>query len=82
MAREYTFSAAYSVTVLEYLPGDVDKDRQIDKEDVMQLLWHISFPELFPIEVPADFTGDGSVDKDDVLQLLWHISFPELFPLM
>ena len=75
-------TAEYSVAVVDYLPGDVDKSREINKEDVMQLLWHISFPELFPIEVPADFTGDGAVNKDDVMQLLWHISFPELFPLM
>lgn len=75
-------SVDYVVTVVEYLPGDVDKNREIDKEDVLQLLWHISFPELFPIEVPADFTGDGKIDREDVLQLLWHVSFPELFPLM
>lgn len=75
-------SASYPVTVLDYLPGDIDMDRDVDKEDVMQLLWHISFPDMFPIEVPADFTGDGKVDKEDVLQLLWHVSFPDMFPLM
>ena len=75
-------STGYTVTVVEYLPGDVDKNREIDKEDVLQLLWHISFPEMFPIEVPADYTGDGAVDKEDVLQLLWYLSFPEMFPLM
>ena len=75
-------STGYSVTVVEYLPGDVDKNREINKADVLQLLWHISFPELFPIEVPADYTGDSEVDKEDVLQLLWHVSFPEMFPLM
>jgi hypothetical protein len=48
----------------------------------MQLLWHISFPDMFPIDAPADFTGDGIVDKADVMQLLWHISFPDMFPLM
>jgi len=74
-------SAAYSVSVLDYYPGDIDRNRQVDREDVMQLLWHISFPELFPLEVPADFTGDDVVDRADVMQLLWHISFPEMFPL-
>ena len=47
----------------------------------MQLLWHVSFPELYPILIPADYTGDGRVDKEDVMQLLWHVSFPELYPL-
>ena len=75
-------SANYTVTVVDFLPGDIDRSRVINKEDVMQLLWHISFPDMFPIDVPADFTGDGRVDKDDVMQLLWHISFPDMFPLM
>ena len=47
----------------------------------MLLLWHISFPDKFPITVPADFTNDGKLDRDDVMQLLWHISFPDKFPL-
>ena len=75
-------STSYLVQVLEYLPGDIDLNLVVDKEDVMQLLWHISFPDMFPIEVPADFTGDGVLDKEDVMQLLWHVSFPDMFPLM
>lgn len=75
-------SVDYVVTVVDFLPGDIDRSRVINKEDVMQLLWHISFPDMFPIDVPADFTGDGRVDKDDVMQLLWHVSFPDMFPLM
>ena len=68
--------------VLDCIPGDIDLNLTVDKEDVMQLLWHISFPDMFPIDAPADFTGDGIVDKADVMQLLWHISFPDMFPLM
>ena len=76
------FSTAYTVQVLDCIPGDIDLNLTVDKEDVMQLLWHISFPDMFPINAPADFTGDGMVDKADVMQLLWHISFPDMFPLM
>lgn len=76
------FSTSYQVQVLDCLPGDIDLDLDVDKDDVMQLLWHISFPDMFPIDVPADFTGDGAVDKADVMQLLWHVSFPDMFPLM
>ena len=42
----------------------------------------LSFPDMFPIDVPADFTGDNKVDQADVMQLLWHVSFPDMFPLM
>ena len=70
------------VSVVDFVPGDIDRDKNINKEDVMQLLWHISFPDMFPIDVPADFTGDNKVDQADVMQLLWHVSFPDMFPLM
>ena len=71
----------YTVTVLENLPGDMDENLLVDKEDVMALLWHVSFPELYPVNAITDFTGDGITDKEDVMALLWHVSFPDLYPL-
>lgn len=69
------------VQVIDHVPGDLDGNRQVNRDDVMQLLWHITFPELYPVEVPADFTSDGKVDRDDVMQLLWHVTFPDMFPI-
>ena len=63
------------------IPGDIDGNRQVNSDDVVQLLLHISMPDLFPITVNADYTGDGKVTSDDVVQLLLHISMPDLFPL-
>jgi uncharacterized repeat protein (TIGR02543 family) len=74
-------TAVYDVEIVTHFPGDIDLNKTVDRDDVMKLLWHITFPEQFPIEVPADFTGDGKVDRDDVMQLLWHITFPDMFPL-
>ncbi len=74
-------SLVWTLEILQYLPGDIDMNMVVDKEDVMALLWHITFPEENPIEVPADFTGDGKVNKDDVMQLLWHITFPDMYPI-
>ena len=71
----------YDVQVIDHIPGDMDGNRIVDRDDVMQLLWHITFPELYPLDVPADFAFDGKLDRDDVMQLLWHVTFPELFPL-
>ena len=67
--------------MLDHVPGDMDGNRLVDRDDVMQLLWHITFPDMYPLDVPADFTADGKLDRDDVMQLLWHITFPELYPL-
>ena len=74
-------TVSYDVQIMTYIPGDIDLDRMVNRDDVMQLLWHISFPDKFPITVPADFKDDGKVNRDDVMQLLWHISFPDKFPL-
>jgi len=53
----------------------------VNRDDVVQLLLHVSMPEAFPLQVPADFTGDEIVNRDDVVQLLLHVSMPEAFPL-
>ena len=71
----------FAVEVRAYREGDIDQNRVVDRDDVMLLLWHISFPKEFPITIPADFNQDGAVNRDDVMQLLWHITFPEQFPL-
>ena len=74
-------SVSYDVEIVTHLPGDINMDRAVNRDDVMELLWHINFPQQFPIVVPADFTGDGKVNRDDVMHLLWYITFPEMFPL-
>lgn len=74
-------TATFDVEVVTYLPGDINLDNRVNRDDVMALLWHITFPEQFPISAPGDFTGDSKVNRDDVMQLLWHITFPEMFPL-
>ena len=74
-------TVTYDVQISAHTPGDIDLNGQKNRDDVMLLLWHISFPDRFPITVPADFTNDDTVDRDDVMALLWHISFPDKFPL-
>ena len=64
-----------------YIPGDIDCNMLVNRDDVVQLLLHVSMPSAFPIEVSADFTGDGTVNRDDVVQLLLHVSMPDAFPL-
>lgn len=65
----------------EHIPGDLDGNEVVNSDDVIQLLLHISLPDIFPILTDADYTHDGVVNSDDVIQLLLHISLPDLFPL-
>ncbi len=74
-------SAAYEVRRVPYIPGDFNEDRFVNRDDVMYLLWSLSFPEQFPVSIPADYNEDSYVNRDDVMHLLWHLSFPEQFPL-
>ena len=69
------------VTIEGAIPGDIDGNGQVNRDDVIALLLHVSMPQSFPIFVPADFNGDGIVTRDDVIQLLLHISMPDAFPL-
>ena len=62
-------------------PGDVDLDGNVDVDDVLALLWHVLFPNDYPIEVDADFDCNENTDVDDVLTLLWHVLFPNEYPL-
>lgn len=64
-----------------YIPGDIDGNGQVNRDDVVALLLHVSMPEAFPITIPADYNGDGLVTRDDVIQLLLHVSMPDAFPL-
>ncbi len=64
-----------------YILGDFTGDGKVDNADVEYLLWHILFPDMYPITGRGDFTGDGKVDNADVEYLLWHILFPDMYPL-
>ena len=61
--------------------GYFDMDGKVDVDDVLALLWHVLFPDDYPIEVDADFDGNDTTDVDDVLTLLWYVLFPEDYPL-
>ena len=70
-----------STTAPEGLPGDINGDGTVNREDVIQLLLYVSAPGLIELNVPADFNGDGKVTRDDVIALLLHVSSGGSLPL-
>lgn len=63
------------------IPGDVNGDDAVTKDDAIYLLRYVLFPDKYPLEADGDIDVDGDVDKDDAIYLLRHVLFPEKYPL-
>lgn len=61
--------------------GDFTDDGAVTREDVIELLLHVSMPDVFPLRYCADFTDDQAVTREDVVELLLHVSMPGTFPV-
>jgi hypothetical protein len=73
-----TYTAQFE---LSFRRGDVNHDGVVAENDGIYLLWHIFFPEDYPVYVQNDFDGDGAVTEADGIYLLWYVFFPEDYPL-
>ena len=77
----YTGTVECKYTVVDAIPGDIDGDGEVTRNDVICLLLHVTMPGRFPIDAEADFNGDGQVTREDVIRLLLHVTMPGRFPL-
>ena len=64
------------------LPGDMNGDSIINKDDAIYLLRHVVFPDRYPVTIDADINADNFVNKDDAIYLLRHVVFPDRYPLI
>ena len=64
------------------LPGDMNGDSIVNKDDAIYLLLHVVFPDDHPITAEADLNADNTVNKDDAIYLLLHVVFPDDYPLI
>lgn len=65
----------------EALAGDLTGDDEVSYADVQYFLWHILFPDCFPITGNPDYTRDGEINSMDAAYLLWYLTLPEKYPL-
>ncbi|MBE7001717.1 MAG: hypothetical protein E7421_03330 [Ruminococcaceae bacterium] len=65
----------------EFVRGDIDGDSQVNRNDVISLLLHVTMPNRFPLNAEADFDGNGLVTRDDIIRLLLYVTMPNRFPL-
>ena len=63
------------------VPGDLTGDDDVTDDDALYLLYHVFFPEDYPVTQNCDYNGDGDVTDDDALYLLYHVFFPEDYPI-
>lgn len=63
------------------LVGDIDKNGSINDRDVIYLLGHVLFPEIYTFTGIADLDSDGSVNDRDAIYLLGYVLFPDAYPL-
>lgn len=87
-ARSYAVLTIYSSEMIiplsqiaGQLLGDLDENGAVDEDDAIYLLYHVYFPEAFPITRDADYDKNGRVDLEDAFYLLYHVSFPHSYPL-
>ena len=64
------------------LPGDMNGDAVVNKDDAIYLLRHVVFPDKYPVTIEADINADNAVNKDDAIYLLRHVVFPDKYPLI
>lgn len=63
------------------VPGDYNRDSQVDTDDVVYLLRHRLFPQIYPIYQSGDTNSDGEEGEADVVYFLRHTLFPTVYPL-
>lgn len=64
-----------------FVAGDVNNSGVMDLDDAIYLLFHVNFPDRYPVNQSSDFDNSGSVDIGDVFHLLYHINFPDRYPI-
>ena len=71
-----------TVTVIDYILGDVNGDTYITNADVLAIFRYIYNPELYPVNViAADVNHDSYVTNADVLAIFRYIYNSELYPI-
>lgn len=67
----------------EYIPGDINGDLVVNKEDAFHLLYSLVWgQEEYPLKAPADFDKNGIANKEDAFYLLYHLVWgAEEYPL-
>ena len=62
------------LTVIDYMPGDINNDGSVNNKDVTRLFQHLSNWNVEVNESALDVNGDGSVNNRDLTRLFQFVS--------
>ena len=63
-----------TVTVRDYIPGDINNDGVVNNKDFSRLFQYLSGWNVVVNEVALDVNGDGSVNNKDATRLFQYVS--------
>lgn len=66
------------ITVIDYLPGDINGDGSVNTKDLTRLLKYINHEDVEYVEKALDVNGDGQVNTKDLTRLLKYINHEDV----
>lgn len=66
------------ITVIDYLPGDINGDGNVNTKDLTRLLKYINHEDVDCTEQALDVNGDGKVNTKDLTRLLKYINHEDV----
>ena len=66
------------ITVIEYMPGDINGDGTVNVKDLTRLLKYINHENVEVVEAALDVNGDGNVNVKDLTRLLKYINHEDV----
>ncbi|MBQ7172880.1 MAG: choice-of-anchor L domain-containing protein [Clostridia bacterium] len=67
---------------MRYIIADYNEDGIVNSRDAIYFLYHLYFPELYPISQPMrDFNKDAIINSRDAIYLLRYLFWPDDYPL-
>ena len=60
--------------VIEYVPGDINNDGEVNNKDVTRMFQYLSGWEVEVSEKALDVNGDGNVNNKDMTRLFQYLS--------
>ena len=63
-----------TVKIIDYVPGDINGDGEVDNKDLTRLFRYLSDYDVEVVEAALDVNGDGEVNNKDLTRLFQYLS--------